>query len=96
MNIINTRNDLEALRQASGDDYRTALAALKDSMTTRVDVADHPESGPNVEPVWQDVETLQSIERLGFTKDEFLTICAEAGIGHNNKPHLPRGVREER
>lgn len=75
--IINTRTDLEALKGSAA--YRDAMERLKASMTTRADGALYPDgygspgySGPTVEPAWEDLETLDTIERLGFTKDEFL------------------------
>ncbi len=83
--IINTRADLEALRGTPG--YGAALGQLKSSMTTRINRAVHPEGygqpgyeGPEIEPVWEDVETLESVARLGFTKAEFLAACTDAGL----------------
>lgn len=83
--IINTRADLEALK-GSGE-YRSALLQLKASMTTRVDAAVYPEGygqpgyeGEPVATVWQEVETLEAIERLGFSKSEFIALCASAGV----------------
>ena len=83
--IINTRADLDALKGTSA--YTDALKKLKASMTTQVDEAVYPAGygeagyiGPAVAPSWTAVETLDTIERLGFTKDDFLAACTAAGI----------------
>ena len=76
MNIINTRADLDAL--AGTPAYLDALRALAGSMITTQDMAVYPEgygqpgyAGPAVEPDWADVETLGTIERLGFSRASF-------------------------
>ena len=83
--IINTRSDLEALRGSPA--YAAALDQLKSSMTTRQDKAVYPAGygqpgydGEAVAADWVDVETLEAIERLGFTKESFLALCADAGV----------------
>ena len=74
--IINTRADLDAL--AGTPAYLEALHALAGSMSTMQDAAVYPEGygqpgyvGPVVEADWADVETLGTIERLGFSRMSF-------------------------
>ncbi len=74
---INTRADLEAL--AGTDAYAEALQMLKGSMTAAINVAVYPEgyfddgyAGPEIEPVWEDVESLEALNLLGISKAEFL------------------------
>ena len=74
--IINTRADLDAL--AGTPAYLEALHALAGSTSTMQDAAVYPEGygqpgyvGPVVEADWADVETLGTIERLGFTRSSF-------------------------
>lgn len=83
--LINTRADLDSLKGSPA--YTEALRALKGSMTVTVDTAVYPQgygqpgySGAVVDPVWQPVEDLTSITRLGFGKDEFLAECAAEGV----------------
>jgi len=75
-NIINSRADLDALQgtQAHAD----FMARLKGSMTRRENQAEYPDNyndpdydGPEIEPVWVDVEDLTTIERFGFAKEDF-------------------------
>ncbi len=69
--IINSRQDLDALQGTPL--YREAMERLKASMTTMVDEAVRSEDETaEVEPVWVARETLVSIERLGFSKQQFL------------------------
>jgi hypothetical protein len=51
---------------------------LKGTMTRKQDVAVRPENygdpdydGEVIAPVWEDVEDLSTIERFGFTKEDF-------------------------
>jgi len=74
---INTRADLEAL--AGTDAYAEALRALRGSMVAKVNTAQYPEgyfddgyAGPEIEPVWEDVESLEALSLLGISKAEFL------------------------
>ena len=85
--IINTRADLDAL--AGTPAYLDALRALAGSMITTQDVAVYPAGygqpdydGPVVEPDWADVETLGTIERLGFTRSSFEAEYAAATAEH--------------
>jgi hypothetical protein len=84
--IINTRADLEMLKSDTTS-YKAALEKLKSSMTAKTDTATYPDgygqagyTGNTVDPIWADTEDLSSIERLGFTKDEFEALCTAAGI----------------
>lgn len=74
--IINTREDLDAV--AGTPRHAEFMAYLKGSMTRKQDVAVYPEGynqlgydGDMIEPQWQDVEDLSTIERFGFTKADF-------------------------
>lgn len=88
MNIINTRADLDAL--AGTPAYLDALRALAGSMITTQDVAVCPDgygapdyAGPPVAPDWREIETLGTIERLGFSRAsfeaEYAAVTADAG-----------------
>lgn len=69
--IINSRQDLNALKGTPA--YREAMERLKGSMTTLVDVAVREgDTTDEIEPIWVEHETLASIERLGFSRQEFL------------------------
>ncbi len=74
---INTRADLEAL--AGSEAYAEALQMLKGSMTAAINVAVYPEgyfeegyAGPEIEPVWEEIESLDALNLLGISKSEFL------------------------
>lgn len=63
--IINTRADLDALR--STPKYLEALRLIAGAMDTEMNSAE-----PDAEPVWERVETLETIHRFGFaTRAEF-------------------------
>lgn len=54
------------------------MASLKGSMTRKQNVADYPDGygtpeydGPVIDPIWEDVEDLSTIQRFGFTKADF-------------------------
>lgn len=75
--IINSREDLDALRGTQ--EYAEFIAYLKGSMTRKVNVAEYPEDynregydGPEIEPIWVEVEDLSTISRYGFTQDKLL------------------------
>ena len=83
--IVNTRSDLEVISGTA--EYLSTMTALKASMTTRIDATVYPDgygqsgyNGDHIEPVWQEIESLETIERLGFKKNEFLALCASAGV----------------
>ena len=72
---INSREDLDSL--AGTPQYAEFITLLKGSMTLRRNVAVYPDgygqadyTGPVIDPVWEDVEDLSTIERFGFGKDE--------------------------
>lgn len=74
--IINTRADLDAI--AGTPEHAEFMAALKGSMTRRVDQAVYPEdynqpeyAGDPIAPVWVDVEDLSTIQSFGFSKSDF-------------------------
>lgn len=74
--IINTREDLDALQGTPV--HAQFMTFLKGSMSNRHDVAIYPEGygqtgyeGAKIEPIWEDVEDLSTIERFGFTKADF-------------------------
>lgn len=74
--IINTRADLDAIVGTA--EHIEFMSFLKGSMTRKQDVAVRPEGygqpeyeGETIEPVWQDVEDLSTIEAFGFTKADF-------------------------
>ncbi len=74
--VINTREDLDAI--AGTPEHTEFMKALKGSMTRKQDVAVRPDDygrpeyeGPEIPPVWEDVEDLTTIERFGFSKADF-------------------------
>lgn len=75
--IINTRADLDAL--IGTPEHDEFMAMLKGSMTRKQDVQVYPEGynqpdykGDKLEPIWDDVEDLSTIERFGFSKADFV------------------------
>jgi hypothetical protein len=81
--LINTRADLDALQGTAA--YAEAMTSLNGSLIVKRDVAVYPAgygqpgyAGPVVNSVWQDQESLESIAKLGFSKDEFLAAYAAA------------------
>jgi len=86
MSPLNTRADLEALRGTP--DYVEALKLLRGSMVALVNVAAYPEGyvdpgydGPVIEPVWQEIESLEALDLIGIGREEFLAACQAAGVG---------------
>ena len=76
--VINTREDLDAIKDTNPAEHAKFMEYLKGSMTRKQDSATYPEgynapdySGSKIEPVWVDVEDLSTIERFGFTKADF-------------------------
>jgi len=76
MNIINTREDLDALNDT---DKAQFIALLKGSMTRKQDSQVYPDdynqpdyTGEVLEPIWIDVEDLRTIERFGFSREELV------------------------
>lgn len=77
MKIINTRADLEALKGTPA--YLPALQTIAGTLETTMNTVVYPEGygqegydGPEIDPVWETVETLDTIQHLGFhTRAEF-------------------------
>jgi len=76
--VINTRADLDSLKDTDPAQYLEFMAYLKGSMTRQQNTAVYPEGygqpgyeGPAVEPVWETVEDLTTIKRYGFKKSDF-------------------------
>ncbi|NBW19205.1 MAG: hypothetical protein EBR82_65645 [Caulobacteraceae bacterium] len=74
--IINSREDLDSIQGTP--EHAQFMDFLRGSMLQRQNNAVYPEGygqpnyeGPEVEPVWADVEDLSTIERFGFTKADF-------------------------
>lgn len=74
--VINTRADLDAI--AGTPEHAEFMQALKGSMIRKQDVQVYPDGynqpgyeGPKLEPVWEDVEDLSTIQRFGFSKADF-------------------------
>lgn len=74
--VINTREDLDAI--AGTPEHYEFIEALKGSMLRKQDVQVYPDGygqpgyeGETLEPIWQDVEDLSTIERFGFSKEDF-------------------------
>lgn len=81
--VINTRDDLDAI--AGTSEHAEFMAALAGSMTRKQDTQVYPEGygqpgyeGDTLEPVWEDVEDLSTIERFGFTKAEVAALKGAA------------------
>lgn len=71
--VINTRADLDGI--AGTPEHAEFMQALKGSMTRRQDVQVYPDGygqpgydGEALDPIWEDVEDLSTIERFGFAK----------------------------
>lgn len=76
--VINTREDLDSLKESNPAQYLEFMAYLKGSMTRQQNTAVYPEGygqpgyeGPAVEPAWETVEDLTTIKRYGFKKSDF-------------------------
>ena len=74
--IINTREDLNALEGTEAHDQ--FMQYLKGSMVRKQNEAIYPSDygqpdylGDVIEPIWVEVEDLSTIERFGFTKQDF-------------------------
>lgn len=74
--VINTRADLDACEGT--DTHKEFMEKLKGSMTRKQDIQDYPENynqpdynGEKLEPIWDDVEDLSTIEAFGFNKSDF-------------------------
>ena len=76
---INTREDLDAIQGTP--EHAEFMQFLKGTMTRTQNVAEYPADynevdydGPEVDPIWEEVEDLSTIERFGFTKEDFENI----------------------
>lgn len=74
--VINTRADLDAI--AGTPEHDEFMNYLRGTITYRRDMQAYPEDygqpsydGPTLAPVWQDMEDSSTIERFGFTKEDF-------------------------
>lgn len=74
--VINTREDLDAI--AGTSEYAEFMEALKGSILRKQDTQVYPDGysqpgyeGPKLDPIWEEVEDLSTIERFGFTKADF-------------------------
>lgn len=74
--VINTREDLEALKGTK--EYDDFMQILKGSMLRKQDIQVYPEGynqpdyqGEKLLPIWEEVEDLSIIARFGFTKADF-------------------------
>ena len=69
--IINTRQDLDSIQ--GSPEYDQFITYLKGSITRQVNVAVYPENynlviDEFIEPIWETVEDLTTIQNFGFTK----------------------------
>jgi hypothetical protein len=76
-NVINTRDDLDAIQGTPEHDE--FMAKLKGSMTRKQDIQVYPENynqpdydGEKLEPIFVDVEDLSVITAFGFTKEQLV------------------------
>ncbi len=76
--IVNSREDLDRLKNSNPSAHAEFMAKLKGTMTRKQNVAKYPENynqpdyeGPVIEPIWDEVEDLREIEAFGFTKADF-------------------------
>lgn len=74
--VINTRADLDAI--AGTPAHAQFMAALRGTMTRKQNAQTYPEGygrpgyeGPQLEPIWEDVEDLSAITAFGFVKSDF-------------------------
>lgn len=84
MPIINSRADLDALKGTPA--HAEFLHLLRGSLTRRIDTQTYPEdygdpeyAGPKLDPLWAEVESLETITRFGFTKEELMQASPETG-----------------
>lgn len=75
-NIINTRADLDAI--AGTPEHAEFMARLAGSITRKQNVQSYPAGygqpgyeGPQLEPIWEDIEDLSAITAFGFVKSDF-------------------------
>ncbi len=73
---INSRADLDKIQGTP--EHTEFMKMLKGTMIIRQDTQTYPSNynrpdytGEKLEPIWDDVEDLSTIERFGFTKGDF-------------------------
>lgn len=73
---INTREDLDAIQGTP--EHAEFMQFLKGTMTRSQNIAEYPADynepnydGEAIEPIWEQVEDLSTIERFGFSKSDF-------------------------
>ena len=73
---INTREDLDAIQGTP--EHTEFMEFLKGTMTRKQDTAVRPDNysdpeydGEVIEPIWEDVADLSTIERFGFSESDF-------------------------
>lgn len=73
---INTRQDLDAIQGTK--QHNEFMQFLKGTMTRKQNVVVYPDNydepdyvGETIEPIWEDVEDLSTINRFGFNKSDF-------------------------
>lgn len=77
--IINSRADLDAIKGTA--EYYEFISYLQGTMVRKENVAAYPENynrpgyeGPEIEPVWIEIEDLSTITAFGFTAAEINAI----------------------
>lgn len=80
--IINTRQDLDAI--IGTQEHYEFMQKLKGSMLRKQDIQVYPEGysqpdydGPRLEPIWDMIEDLSTIESFGFVKSDFDSVKSE-------------------
>jgi hypothetical protein len=75
-NTINTREDLDAIEGSA--EWLEFMTKLKGSLQRKQDVQVYPDgynqpdyNGLKLDPIWDYVEDVSTIERFGFTKEDF-------------------------
>jgi hypothetical protein len=76
-NLINTRADLDAI--AGTQAHSDFMSYLAGTMTRKQNTQTYPAgygtpeyTGETLEPIWEDVEDLSTIESFGFVKGDFI------------------------
>ena len=71
--IVNTREDLDKLKETDRASFLEFTNYLSGTRKRKVDVAVYPDDyntpgfeGDRIEPIWEEVESLYTIQRFGF------------------------------